>query len=170
MKSTILYVLLVFLPTSLIAAERITVEAKFIESSKGAIPHDIARLAKTKGIDLLSAPRVTTKSGQQAQIEVVRDHQPASVAPSGFQPVPIGVSVRITPHLKGNRIAYTAQLTVSELVTSKASDGQTRSEITSRDLYVSGALKDDEGVWFDFIEPSNGKKIVVWLCLKHEVA
>ncbi|MCE9519190.1 MAG: type II and III secretion system protein [Verrucomicrobia bacterium] len=169
MKSTILYTLLLLLPVSLLAAEQITIEAKFIESSKEAIPHDLAKLAQAKGIDLLSAPRATTKSGQQAQIEVTREHQPASVAPSAFKPVPIGITVRVTPQLEGERIAFTAQLTVSELVTSKASDGQTRSEITSRDLYVSGTPKDDEEVWFDFTE-SNGKKIVVWLHFKHKVA
>ncbi len=169
MKHTILYALLLLLPASLMAAEQITIQAKFIESRKAAIPHDFARLAKIKGIDLLSAPRVTTRSGQQAQIEIIREHQPASVAPTRFKPVPVGITVRVTPHLKGDRIAYTAQLTVSELIASKAPDGQTLSEITSRDLYVSGNPKDGEAVWFDYIDSSTGKKIVVWLLFKNEV-
>jgi type II secretory pathway component GspD/PulD (secretin) len=170
MKSLILYALLSLLPASLIAAEQITIQAKFFEAGKEAIPHDLTKLAKTKGIDMLSAPSVTTKSGQQAQIEVIREHQPASVAPSAFKPVPVGITVRVTPQLKGDRIAYTAQLTVSELVTNKASDRQTSSEITSRDIYVSGTPKDGEEVWLDFTDPSNGKKIVVWLHFKHEGA
>jgi len=170
MKFTILSTLLIFLPLTLFAAEQITVEAKFIELNKEAIPHDFAKLSQAKGIDFLSAPRVTTKSGQQAQMAVTREYQPTSVAPSVFQPIPIGITVRVTPLLKGDRIAYSAQLTISELVTSKASNGHTRSEITSRDLYVSGTSKDGEEVWFDFSELSNGKKIVVWLHFKHEVA
>ncbi len=170
MKSLILYALLSLLPAALIAAEQITIQAKFFESGKEAIPHDLTKLAKTKGIDMLSAPRVTTKSGQQAQIEITHEHQPASVAPSGFRPVPIGITVRVTPHFKGTRIAYIAQFTLSELITSKASSGQTHSEIISRNLYVSGVPKDGEEVWFDFIRPSDGKKLVVWLHFKHKVA
>ena len=56
MKSTILYAFLLLLPASLNAAEQVTVEVKFIESSKGAVIHDLAKLAITKGIDLISAP------------------------------------------------------------------------------------------------------------------
>jgi hypothetical protein len=170
MKSTILYALLLLLPASLIAAEQITVEAKFIESSKGAIPHDLTKLAKTKGIDVLKAPSVTTRSGQEVVIEIVREHTPASITPSEFKPVPVGITVRVTPHLKDGTIAYTAQLTISKFIANKAPEGQTRSEITSHDLYVSGTPKSDEEIWFDFIDLITGKKVVVWLLFKHEVA
>jgi len=33
---------------------------------------------------------------------------------------------------------------------------------------MSSALQKTVMVWFDFIESSNGKKIVVWLHFKHE--
>ncbi len=45
MKFTILLnTLLLLLPISLIAADQITIEVKFIESSNAAIPHDITKL------------------------------------------------------------------------------------------------------------------------------
>jgi len=168
MKSTILYAFLLLLPASLNAAEQVTVEVKFIESSKGAVIHDLAKLAITKGIDLISAPNVTTKSGQQATFEVLREHQPASVAFTGFKSLPVGITVRVTPRIKGDSIAYAAHLSISELVTDKAPEEHTLSEISSRDLYVSGTPKDGEVVWFDFIDPSNKKNIAVWMRLKTE--
>lgn len=149
MRYAILGMLLLLLPASLVTAEQITVEAIFIESMAKAIPHDLGRASRVKGVDLLCAPRMTTESGQNAQIEVVREYQPTSVAPSGFKPVPIGVIASVTPHLKGSRIAYTAKLTVSELTTRKTLGNQTFSEITSRDFYVSGTAKCGESVWLD---------------------
>jgi hypothetical protein len=170
MKSTVLCTLFCLLTTSLLAAEQITVEAKFFESSKGSLPHDLANLAQAKETVLLSEPRVTTKSGQEVQIVVANELQPASLAPSAFKPVLVGITVKATPQLKGDKIAYTTQLTVSELISSKGSDKQTLSEISSRDFYVSGTIKDGEEVWLDYINPSNGKKLLVWLHFKHEGA
>ena len=164
--STALYALLLLLPASLSAAEQITVKTKFIESSKRAIPHDLAKLAKVKGIDIMTAPSVIIKSGQQGQIEVIREHQPASVAPSVFKPVAVGTTLRVTPHLKGDKIAFTVRFTVSELITNNAPEGQTCSEISSRDLYVSGTCKDGEEVWFDYLDPNSAKKITVWMLLQ----
>jgi len=162
-------VVMTALAAASMAAELITVEAKFIESSKGAIPHDFAKLAERKDIDVLSAPRVTTKAGQQAQIECTREYLPASVAPGSFQPVHIGTTVFIRPYLKGDRIAYTARINVSDPVPDKNLDKQTtRIETTSHDLYVSGALKDGDEVWFDFAAPINGKRLAVWFRFKQE--
>jgi hypothetical protein len=157
----VLYALLLLLPASLSAAEQITVETNVIESSKRAIPHDLAKIAKTKGFDYMTAPSVTTKSGQQARVEIIRKLQPASVAPSGFEPLPVGVTIRVTPHLKGDKIAFTARLTVSEFTTNDAPEGQTCSVMSSRDLYVSGTSKDGEEAWFDCLDPNSAKKLTV---------
>ena len=162
-RSTVIYALLLLLPASLGAVEQITVKTKFIESSRRDIPNDLAKLAKTKGVDVMSAPSILTKSGQQAQIEVISEHQPASVAPSDFKPIPVGTTLWVTPHLKGDTIAFRVRISVSELITNKAPEGQTRSEISSRDLYVSGTSKDGEEVWFDYLDPNSAKKITVWM-------
>lgn len=151
------------------AAELITVEAKFIEASKGAIPHDFEKLAGRKDVDVLASPRVTTKAGQQTQIECTREYLPATVAPGSFQPVHVGTTIFIRPYLKGDRIAYTARISVSEPVPDAALDKQTtRFETTTHDLYVSGALKGGDEVWFDFTAPINGKHLTVWLRFKLE--
>ena len=42
----------------------------------------VRALNQQKGVDLLSAPRVTTKSGQKATIEIIREF----IYPTQFQP------------------------------------------------------------------------------------
>ncbi|MEO0017222.1 MAG: hypothetical protein RLZZ522_505 [Verrucomicrobiota bacterium] len=80
------------------------------------------------------------------------------------------MTVLITPHFKGGKIAYIAQFTLSELITSEASSGQTQSETISRTYYVSGVSKDGQEVCFDFAKPSDGNKVVVCLHFKHKAA
>ncbi len=151
------------------AAELITLEARFIEASQGPVPHDLEKLAGRKDVVVLSPPRVTTKAGQQERIECTREYLPATVAPGSFQPVHIGTVVFIRPYLKGDRIAYTVRISVSEPVPDATLDKQTtRFETTTHDLYVSGALKDGDEVWFDFTAPINGKHLSVWLRFKQE--
>ena len=169
MKKFALYALLLLLPSSLLAADQITVETKFIESSKDTVPHDLAHLKDTSGTDIMSAPLVTVTAEHTAKIRVTRYHQPASIAPSSFQPVSIGVALDITPYIKDDKITYAAKYSVSELITDKSPAGQPCSEIVSHDFYVSDTVKGGEELWFDFIEPIKGKKIVVWLRLKKEV-
>ena len=148
-------------------ADEIIIQAKVIESTK-TIPHDLAKLATTKGADVLAAPQVIARTGQQAQIEIIREFQPPTVAPSSFESVPTGVIVRVTPHLKDGQIAFTAQLTLRELIGTKTADTQTHAEMSSRDLYISGTPKDGEALWFHFTEPRHGKKLAVWLQLKRK--
>lgn len=178
-------VLTAWLPAADHLPQLITVQAKFIESSKATIPHDLAKLTQQRGVDLLCAPSVSTRRGHQAEIQILREHQPPSISTRGFRPVPVGITIRVTPDIKDGIIAYTAQLTIRELITGTGQDdqpyasrmanagiivatkgAQTSSEILSRDLYVSGRSRDGEAVWFDFVEPRNGKKMVVWLRLQ----
>lgn len=165
MRSYILHALLSLFFTSLCAAEPITITAKFFESKKGAIPHDQAKAATTKGLEIMTVPSAITKSGRQIKIEHIRDHQPASVAPSAFQPIPVGVTVCVTPHLDGDKIAFTARLSVSRLIANKPPKGQTLTEVSSRDLYVSGIAKNNEEFWFDLLDSNSEKKMTVLLQL-----
>ena len=154
---------LLLLPPLLNAAEQIAVNARFIESTKGAIPHDMAKLANNKDFNVMNAPTLIAKLGEQAQMDISREHQPASIAHSGFKPIPVGVTIRVTPHLKDDEIAFTARITISELIINKALEGQTSSEISSRDLYVSAVTKHGEEVWFDYLDPNSENKITVWI-------
>jgi hypothetical protein len=91
-----------------LAATTIEVNAKFADVPAGTdVPAKPELLAKSKGIDVLSAPRVTTKPGQPATIEVTQD----TTAPDGST-VPLGVTLTINPTLteKGS-IAFTGKAT-----------------------------------------------------------
>src|SRR5207253_3956813 len=72
----------------------------------------IRALNQKKGIDLLSAPRVTTKSGQRAVIEIVREFR----YPTQFQPpqIPqtVGTVRNDTSGLTGNLIPLGSTSTV----------------------------------------------------------
>ena len=167
MKHIITCACLALFTAPLLADEQFVIQAKFIEAT-AAIPHNLATLSTTKGVDLLSSPTVTVRTGQQACIEIVREYQPPTLAPTTFETVPTGVIVRVTPHLKNGQIAFTAQLTLRELIGSQIGHTQTSAELSSRDLYVSGTPKDGEQLWFHFAEPRKGKKIAVWLQLKRK--
>lgn len=174
MKTTILCALLLLLPTSLIAADQITIDVRFIEySGKGAMPHNMVKLADTEGVDCIALQSVTTKAGQEARLELPAEMQQASVLPSlfppGFSRVPIGLFARVTPNQKGDIIAYTAHFaTCGAPIIHKAPVGQTCIEIPTRDFYVSGSSRYGEEVWLDFSQPGKKKKFFVWLRFKLE--
>jgi hypothetical protein len=91
-----------------LAATTIEVTAKFADVPAGVeVPEKPELLAKTKGIDILSAPRVTTAPSQAATIEVTQN----LAAPDGSV-VPLGITLTITPTLteKGN-IAFKGKAT-----------------------------------------------------------
>ena len=57
----------------------------------------VRALNQQKGVDLLSAPRVTTKSGQKATVEIIREF----IYPTQFQPPQIPQSIGTTSGLVG---------------------------------------------------------------------
>ena len=162
MKSTALLFLALLMPASLFAVEQIKVETKFLEAD-APIPHDIAKINQMKGADLLSAPSVTTKSGQSATLSITHDFSPASVTSSNFPAVPTGITFQITPEIKEGRLIYAAHVTVCDLVSAKHSGEQTASETTSHELYISGTSKDGEAMWIELSDTADGKKRMLWL-------
>jgi type II secretory pathway component GspD/PulD (secretin) len=85
-------------------------------------------LAHQRGVDLLSAPRVTTKSGQAAKIEVIREFRyPTTLKPDKKRPGEfiasdyttrnLGVTVVVTTRLaKGSEIALDINPQLTELL------------------------------------------------------
>ena len=63
---------------------------RLLRSQIAAIARRISALNQKKGVDLLSAPRVTTKSGQRAVIEIVREFR----YPTQFEPPQIPQNFR----------------------------------------------------------------------------
>ena len=106
MKPLLLALLATTLPC--LAATTIEVTAKFADVAAGTVvPAKPESLAKTKGVNVLSAPKVTTTPGQAATIEVNQ----STSTPDGSS-VPLGVTLTINPTLteKGG-IAFTGKAT-----------------------------------------------------------
>lgn len=65
-------------------------------------------LSQRKGVDIMSAPSVTTKAGQKAAVEVVREflfptefsEEDGHLVPVTFEMMPIGVITEVTPALR----------------------------------------------------------------------
>lgn len=168
MKRPLLYALLLLLPMALHAIDRVSIESKVIASSKKAIPHDLSKLPEGRYLNITRPPTATTRPGNAATVELVQEHKPATVPLSSIPAVPIGVTIRIEPFLRDNKIIFTGQITLSELVASKSSEKQSSSEVKSRVLYISGSVRSGEEFWFDFKETPEGKKTAVWMRLNHE--
>lgn len=68
----------------------------------------IRKISQQKGVDLMSAPSVTTKSGQAARVEVTRDFlyptalDKDGVTPSTFDMKPVGVMVDVLPKIQSS--------------------------------------------------------------------
>ena len=165
MKIVVFCLCVLALPLSLFAAEQIEVEAKFIkaDASVSSIPHDFARLNQTNGVDLLSSPRVTTNSGQRAGLDITHDFSPASFNSTGFEPVPTGVMVDVTPEIKEGHLTYNAHVTMRDIAGVKNEAGQKLSETTTHELYLSGKPTDGEWTWIEISDTSGGQKRMVCL-------
>ncbi len=75
----------------------------------------VNELQKTKGVDLLSAPRVTTKSGQRAVIEIIREfryptewkpdeEKKGTWLPTVFETRNVGVTLEVEPTLGEGKV------------------------------------------------------------------
>jgi beta-lactamase regulating signal transducer with metallopeptidase domain len=148
---------------------QILVEATVIEAPAGEkIPDDPSKLTSSKSIRVLGSPRARTFIGEEAEIFIGQE-LPANADLSAVEYFRTGITMRVRPRVKEDRIAYTVRLTLSDLVHSEAKDTQTINETASRELHVSGTAKDGEGTWFHLNQHRNGNTnsvISVWLRLK----
>jgi len=118
-----------------IAATTIQIDAKFADVAPGTeIPAKPELLAKAKGINILSAPRVITNPGEAATIEVTQN----LAAPDSSE-VPLGVSLSIKPTLteKGG-IAFSGRAT--DRFKHGQRDGETLTVLScvAREIYFKG--------------------------------
>ena len=118
-----------------IAATTIQIEAKFADVPAGTeIPAKPELLAKAKGVNILSSPRVITEPGKSASIEVTQN----VAAPDGSE-VPLGVSLSITPTLteKGS-IAFSGKATDRFKHGQKAGETLSVLACVARETYFKG--------------------------------
>lgn len=98
----------------------------------------LERIANTVGVQLLSAPRVTTKSGQRAVIEIIREVRyatefapdakaPDGLLPTSFETRNVGVTLEVEPTIGPDGVTIDLQLQpqIVELVGfTRVRDGQ----------------------------------------------
>jgi hypothetical protein len=170
MKLPILCALTALLSCPLIASEQISIEAKVIEGkSRRALPHDLAQLNGMKGVDILTAPHITTPSGKRAKVEITREFRTMSIAPSKHPGVPTGVILEVTPHATRRGVAYSARLAIRDLDSVTGPGVAPVSTFTTREVYASGAPKEGEEVWLDLPAP-DGKARAVRLVFRRKDA
>ena len=113
MKRVLQLILLVLLPIFAAAEEpTVTVHLRFIELPVTMkVPDDLTRLYGKPGVDLLSAPSVTTHFGERAKMEVTRD---LSIPHKGH--FPTGLAFSILPVMKGNRVHYNIDFSTTKFL------------------------------------------------------
>ena len=163
----------ILIPASLSAADRIRIETKIIESEVTKIPHNLAEIAKLKGVEMKTAPSVTTEFSNNGKLDIIRDYIPPSASNQKFEWVRTGITISVTPERQGEEIFFNGCLTITELVGEAIKKHQTQSETVTRTIYFSGKQKMGEEGWFDLIKPTNRltqKKITVWIRFEQPIA
>jgi general secretion pathway protein D len=126
-------------------------------------------LNQQKGVDLVSAPKVTTKSGVRATIQIVREFRyptefdlpqvtqtPGSIytpatptTPTGFETKPVGITLEVEPTVGPD--GYTIDLILSPRVVEFDGFINYGSPINTVATTVSGGLFDFNGNIIDFV-------------------
>ncbi len=98
-------------------AAEIQTEVRFIRLARDQYFHpdqiSAAELATLPGSEVLSAPRVTVRSGAECEITVAEKTTEDSPADQRFQSTPVGVSVRLRPILKDGEVSFDALFTIT---------------------------------------------------------
>lgn len=157
------------------AATTIEVTAKFADVPAGTeVPAKPELLAKMKGVDVLSAPRVTANPGQPATIEVTQN----TAAPDGSV-VPLGVTLTIKPTLteKGS-IAFTGKATDRFKHGQREGESLSVQTFVARETYFKGVTTSGSTVLLngapatstaakkDATTPSKSRELVIYLTFK----
>jgi type II secretory pathway component HofQ len=150
-----------------LAATTIEITAKFADVPTGTeVPAKPELLAKIKGVDILSAPRVVTASGQSASIEITQDTQ----TPDGSS-APLGVSLTVRPTVteKGS-IAFNGKAT--DRFKHGQRNGETLSVLScvARETYFKGVAANGSTVILNgsasTASASKSRELVIYLTFK----
>jgi hypothetical protein len=117
------------------SATVIEVSAKFADVPAGLeIPTSAAKLDQLKGVEVLSAPRVTTLPGKTAMVEITQE-----VMVPGSGAVPIGLTLAVTPTLGEKTISFTGKA-MDRASHGKRSQGSVNTvEFATREIYFEGS-------------------------------
>ncbi|HEV7869186.1 MAG TPA: hypothetical protein VGO90_15975 [Chthoniobacteraceae bacterium] len=117
-----------------------------------ALKNLMAKVDASKGVDLLSAPRVTTRSGQRAVIEVIREYRYATefdpgkngvITPTAFETRNLGVTLEVESRVTDQLIDLQLAPQVVELEGfTRMQDGQPLPLRSGRSIGANRNLKD----------------------------
>jgi hypothetical protein len=124
------------------AATTIEVSAKFADIPAGTVvTASTVKLEKMKGVNVLSAPKISTKSGEKATAEVTQSQS----APGGAS-VPLGLTLDITPTLGEKAINFSGKSTDRAMHGKRSDGGVSTVEFATREVYFSGSATSGETV------------------------
>jgi hypothetical protein len=124
------------------AATTFEISAKFADVPAGTeVTASTSKLEKMRGVNVLSAPKVTVGSGEKATIEVTQSQS----APGGAS-VPLGVTLDVTPTQGEKAVAFTGRATDRAMHGKRSDGGVNVVEFATREIYFSGATTSGETV------------------------
>ena len=124
------------------AATTIEISAKFADVPAGTVvTASTTKLEKIKGVNVLSAPKVTTSLGEKATVEVTQSQS----APGGAS-VPLGLTLDITPTVGEKTINFTGKATDRAMHGKRSDGGISVVEFATREVYFSGSTTSGETV------------------------
>jgi Protein kinase domain/SLBB domain len=113
------------------------------------IPIDPAKLSAIPGVEVLSAPGVTTQSGRECEISVQQSAD--TRADDRYAAAPPGVVVRLRPTLEGGLVKFSVKFTIV------TRDPTNPAHTTSEDLSVAGEGRPDTSLLYP-LTPGAGQR------------
>ncbi len=111
----------------------------------------------------------TGKVGQEASIALSRPLKLPDVSSEVPIEIPLGITLHVTPVLKGTQLTYRAQVAHSiPVFQTRVPMPHSAAEIETRTFYQSGPCKPGEAIWFSYKNPENGKTMLVALRLSNQ--
>lgn len=177
MKIAILLIVLGILPASVLANERIAIEAKFFQTKSSAkIPHDLEKIAQSKRIGARTS-HGETRAGREASLGFQRTFRLGPPVAHGFRDIATGVTVEVTPHLRRGGLSYAARVKVCAFEgwvnRKKVEDAGWNPDgcvFNTREIFTAGQTKEGEWVWLPCDSLGKGNSVAVAIRLKRKEA
>jgi len=148
LKATSIAILTVF---AQLAHADVEIAAKLIEASPDvAVTTDLAPLNQLKGVDLLSAPKVTVKSGHKATVAVTRDFEI-----DGQEAIPVGVELEIKAEPNASGIAYVARYKFTEFERFSDQDKKQKPVFRTTTIPFNGSVQDNVPILIEATSKDN---------------
>jgi hypothetical protein len=145
-----------------IAHAEVEIVARLIETSSDTIvTTDLESLSQVKGVDLLSAPRVTAKSGSKAKIEITKEFKI-----EGQEAIPIGLDLEITAIEAKKEIGFTAKYKFTEFKGFTEKDQKKTPIFTTVTIPFSGDVISDNPILIELGPKSSIPRRYLHLTIK----